>query len=266
MRNEITALAEGGADILAQTSGLETTNILRVGESIGSIYAVETQGVNPANGQRIFVKKDGTRVQYNHAAPAASRWTRVDDGTVVSAASLVADGKVYGPTLPTWFGGWDNTFTYGNFDLNVQVNFAGGNYIYNGSKAGLRDQRFWNNHKDVLDRWTENNTDGTIPRVVFGDNVSNGSALPISENVEKGDFLRIRNVTLGYRLPSDMLSKAKISNLRIYGTVNNAFLFTGYTGTDPEVSTNGNSNSAPGVDRNTVPMAQTFIFGINLGF
>ena len=126
--------------------------------------------------------------------------------------------------------------------------------------------RNWNNHKDVLDRWTETNTDGTIPRVVYGDNVSNGSAIPISENVEKGDFLRIRNITLGYRLPTSLLGKADIASLRVYGTVNNAFLFTNYSGTDPEVSTNGNSNSAPGVDRNTVPMAQTFSVGINLGF
>jgi len=266
MKNDVTALAQGNADILAQTAGLETTNLIRVNESVGVIYAVETDGVNPDNGQRIFIKKDGTRVQYNHAAPASSRWTRVDDGTVVTAISLISDGKAYGPTLPKWFGGWDNTFTYGPVDLNIQINYAGGNYIYNGSQAGLRDQRFWNNHVDVLDRWSEANPDGSIPRVVFGDNVSNGSAIPISENVQKGDFLRIRNVTLGYRLPKDLLSKADISSLRVYGTVNNAFLFTNYAGTDPEVSTNGNANSAPGVDRNTVPMAQTFTIGLNLGF
>jgi TonB-linked SusC/RagA family outer membrane protein len=266
MKNQVTALAQGDKDILAQTSGLETTSLIRLNESIGAIYAVETDGVNPANGQRIFIKKDGTRVQYNHAAPAASRWTRVDDGTVVTAVSLISDGKAYGPTLPKWFGGWDNTFTYGPVDLNIQVNYAGGNYIYNGSKAGMRDQRFWNNHVDVLDRWTETNPDGSIPRVVFGDNFSNGSAIPISENVEKGDFLRIRNVTLGYRLPASLLNKANIASLRVYGTVNNAFLFTNYEGTDPEVSTNGNSNSAPGIDRNTVPMAQTFTIGLNLGF
>ncbi len=146
------------------------------------------------------------------------------------------------------------------------MNFAGGNYIYNGSKAGLRDQRFWNNQKEVLDRWTETNTDGSIPRVVFGDNVSNGSSFAISENVEKGDFLRIRNLTLGYRLPSNVLDRVNIASLRVYANANNAFLFTDYTGTDPEVSTNGNSNATPGVDRNSVPMARSFTVGINLGF
>ena len=275
MKNEVTSLYED-SDIFVTTSGLESTNIIRVGESVGSIYAVETQGVNPANGQRIYVKNvydaDGNvtgtvQVQYNHVVPAGgSRWTRVDDGTPYSAAALVADGKVYGPAIPKWFGGWDNTFYYGSFDLNVQMNYAGGYYIYNGSKAGLRDMRFWNNHTDVLDRWSEDNTDGSIPRVVLGDNVSNGSALAISENVEKGDFLRIRNITFGYKLPTSLLSRASISSLRVYGNVNNAFLFTGYSGTDPEVSTNGNTPGSPGVDRNSVPMAQTFTIGLNLGF
>lgn len=266
MRNEVTSLYEN-SDVFVTTSSLESTNIIRVGESVGSIYAVETQGVNPANGQRVFVKADGTLVQYNHVVPAGqSRWTRVADGSTVAAAALVADGQVYGPAIPKWFGGWDNTFTFGPLDLNVQLNYAGGYFIYNGSKAGLRDMRFWNNQTEVLDRWSENNTDGSIPRVVLGDNVSNGSALAISENVEKGDFLRIRNITLGYKLPTSMLNRAKISSLRVYGNVNNAFLFTGYTGTDPEVSTNGNTPGSPGVDRNSVPMSQTFTVGVNLAF
>lgn len=263
--NEVTELASGNADITGATGGLETANIIRVGESIGSLYVVPTAGVNPENGRRIYIKRDGTKVQYNHVVPTGqSRWTTLD-GATAAAASVAADGVIYGPTLPTWFGGWDNTFSYGNFDLNIQCNYAGGNYVYNGSKAGLRDQRFWNNHTDVLDRWTESNKDGAIPRVVFGDNVSNGSSFPISENVEKGDFFRIRNITLGYRLPASMLQRADIATLRVFASVNNAFLFTKYTGTDPEVSTNGNSNTAPGVDRNTVPMPRTFTVGVSLG-
>ncbi len=267
IKNEVLDLIEPDPnvvdpDILVTTSTLETTNIIRVGESVGSVFAIETKGVNPANGQRIFVLADGTEVQYSHPG----KYTLLNGDPAPRNPSLVVDGKIYGPALPTWFGGWDNTFTYGGIDLNVQVNYAGGNYIYNGSKAGLRDQRFWNNHVDVLDRWTEDNTDGTIPRVVFNDNVSNGSAFAISENVEKADFLRIRNITLGYRLPSRLLERANIANLRVYGNVNNGFLFTNYSGTDPEVSTNGNTPGGPGVDRNTVPMARSYTVGINLGF
>ncbi|MFO0468931.1 MAG: TonB-dependent receptor domain-containing protein, partial [Bacteroidota bacterium] len=267
MENEVKTLAAGNADILASTGGLETANIIRVGESVGSLYVVETQGVNPANGRRIFINGKGEKVQYTHVVAAGqSRWTYLD-GRTATAVNQAADGKIYGPTLPKWFGAWDNTFRYGNFDLNFQLQYSGGNYIYNGTKAGLRDARFWNSHTDVLDRWTESNTSGSIPRVVYGDNISNGSAIPMSENVEKGDFMRLRNVTLGYSIPTSVFGeKVKISSLRVYANINNAFLLTGYSGTDPEVSSNGNSNQAPGVDRNSVPMARTFLVGLNVGF
>jgi TonB-dependent starch-binding outer membrane protein SusC len=266
MKNEVLTLNSESARIISATATLETANVTQVGESIGSILAVPTAGVNPENGQRIFVKSDGTRVQYNHAAPSASRWTLVDGGAATSAPNQGNDGVVYGPTLPTWYGGFDNTFKYKNFDFGVFLQFSGGNYIYNGTKAGLRDMRFWNNHTDVLDRWTPENTSGTIPRVVYTDNVSNGSSFPISENVEKGDFMRVRNISLGYNLDTQLLEKLKINQARVYGQVQNAFLFTGYQGIDPEISTNGNSNVAPGVDRNSVGQARTFTLGLSLSF
>lgn len=262
LKNEVTKLS--GSDIQTATAGLETANITRVGESIGSLYVVPTLGVNEANGRRLFQKRDGTIVQYDHSAAAASRWTVVETGAVTTAPNTSADGVVYGPTLPTFYGGFDNTFRYKNFDLGVFFQFSGGNYIYNGTKAGLRDQRFWNNHTDVLDRWTPENTDGTIPRIVFGDNISNGSSFPISENVEKGDFVRLRNVSLGYSFNKDLLRKVRIQSLRVYAQVQNAFLLTKYTGFDPEVSTNGNSTTGIGVDRNSVGQARTVTFGLNL--
>ena len=267
MENEVLSLAAGNADILVATAGLETANIIRVGESVGSLYVVETRGVNPANGRRVFVNGKGEEVQYAHVvATGQSRWTYLD-GRTASAVNQSADGKIYGPTLPKWFGAWDNTLRYGNLDFNVQIQYSGGNYIYNGTKAGMRDMRFWNNHTDVLNRWQKEGDVTNIPRVVYGDNVSNGSAIQISENVEKGDFLRVRNITLGYTIPASTFgSNVKINNLRVYANINNALLLTGYTGTDPEVSTNGNSNGAPGVDRNSVPMPRTFLVGLNLGF
>lgn len=260
IQNEVLSLTSDNVDIYGITSDFELSSVTRVGESVGSIFVIPTQGVNPQNGQRIFVKSDGTLAQYSHPG----QWTLLSDGSPTSGVSVLADGKVYGPAIPKWYGGWENVFQYRDFDLNLQLTFSGGNYVYNGTKAGLRDQRWWNNHTDVLDRWSESNTDGSIPRVVFGDNVSNGSALPISENVEKGDYLRVRNITLGYRLPATLLGRARISGLRFYANINNAWLFTGYSGTDPEISTNGNSNLAPGVERNSAPMSRSFTIGLNL--
>ena len=272
VHNEIQTLANNNADILVATGGLESPSIIRVGESIGSFYAIRTDGVNPANGQRIFVLKDGTRVQYNHAAPSASRWTRVDNGTNSRPASQATDAIIIGPALPKYFGGFDNTVRWKGIDFNILLFFCGGNYVYNGSKAGLHDNRNWNNAKDNLTRWTKPGDITEWPRVVFGDNISNGSGLVLSHNVEKGDFIKGRNISLGYTLPKNLISKINLSSVRIYVAALNAFTITNYSGFDPEIQSNGVSvadqvtNGAPSVDRNAAPLARTFNVGVNIGF
>lgn len=264
-KNKVTALAEGNADIFGVTQ-LETANITRVGYSLGSIWAVQTAGVNPENGRRIFINSKGEQVQYSHAvATGQSRWTYLD-GKTASAISAAADSKIIGNTIPKIYGGWDNNFSFKKFDAAISLIYAAGFYVYNGTNAGLHDQRFWNNEADILNRWTPETKSTAWPRVVYGDNISNGSSFPISENVEKGDFIKCRNLSLGYNLTNDFFKKMKISNARIYTQVSNAFMLTKYTGTDPETSANGNSNLAPGVDRNSIPQARTYSVGLSVSF
>lgn len=261
LKNEVLSLDGDNQQILS------AENVIRVGESVSSLWAVPTLGVNPDNGRRLFQKADGTVVQYDLSAPSSQRWTRVSDGGAVTAVNAQADGRIQGPTLPRWYGGFDNTFKFKNWDLGLFVQYSGGNYIMNGTKAGLRDQRFFNFSTDVLDRWTPANTGGSIPRLVFGDNISNGgAALPISENIEKADFLRMRNISLGYTFSPALLSRLNITSARVYGQVQNAFIITGYEGFDPEISVNGNSNLAPGIDRNAIGQARTISIGVNIGF
>lgn len=265
LKNEITALAAGNTDIFGIT-GLETTNINRVGQSIGSIFVVPNAGVNPANGRRMFTNRFDKVVQYDLSAPTvAQRWTYLD-GTVAPAIDPSLDGRVYGRAIPKWFGGIDNTFTYKNFDLNLGITFSAGNYIFYGTQAGLRDQRFWNNSTDILRRWTAPGQTTDIPRVVYGDNISNGSGIPSSANVQDGKFIKLKNVAFGYTLPKNLLTKIGVSSLRVYAQGSNLLIISPYEGPDPEVSTNGNSNLAPGVDRNSVPAGRGFTFGLNIGF
>ncbi|MGQ0737853.1 MAG: SusC/RagA family TonB-linked outer membrane protein [Bacteroidota bacterium] len=267
LRNVVTKLANQNADIQPATSGLERPSMIRVGESLGSFYVVRVGGVNPATGQRIFYYRNGTAVQYNHAAPAASRWTLVSNGTVAPrVADQANDGIIIGPALPKWQGGFDNNFKYKNFDLNILLFFSGGNYVYNGSRSGMRDMRSWNNMKEMLNRWQKPGDITNIPRVVFGDNISNGSGVVMSENVEKGDFLKARNLLLGYTAPKNITDKLGITSVRFFVQMQNAFTFTKYSGFDPEVSSNGNGFGNPSVDRNSVPQARSINIGVNLGF
>lgn len=265
-KNEVTALDNQGRPLIATTSGLETTSITEVGKSAAQIYAVPTTGINPENGRRIFVNLDGEQVQYLHNAPNTAGFYSYSymDGT--QANSVAGQAVASGNTLPTYFGGFNNSFQYKSFDATLNFTFSGGNYIYNGSKAGLRDQRIWNNSVDMLNAWTPTNKNTDIPRANYGDNISNGSAFAIGSNIEKGDFIRLQTASLGYRLPGSIFGNSGISSLRIYAAVNNAFLITKYTGVDPEISSNGNGNLNSGIERNSMPNGRTFTFGINLGF
>ena len=274
VKNRVTSLANNNADIFVATGGLESPSIIRVGESLGSFFAVRTEGINPTNGQRIFVLKDGTRVQYNHAAASSARWTRVDNGAVSRAASQAVDGTIIGQALPNYFGGFDNTVRFKGFDFNILLYFSGGNYVYNGSKAGLHDNRQWNNAKDALNRWQKPGDNAEWPKVIYGDNVSNGSGLVISNNVEKGDFIKGRNISLGYTLPKSLLGRVNLNSVRFYVAALNAFTITDYSGFDPEIQSNNGAaaasdqvvNAGPSVDRNAAPQARTINVGINIGF
>ena len=136
----------------------------------------------------------------------------------------------------------------------------------NGTRGTFLDQRFWNNTTAIYDRWTTPGQITRVPRIVYGDLLSNGSSFPISDNVEKGDFIRLQTASLGFRVPSKLFGKSGISSVRVYSQVLNAFVLTKYSGLDPEISVNGNSNTTPGVDKNSLPQARTITFGVNVGF
>ena len=264
LKNEVTELAPGVDEILGVTSGLETTNRTKVGYPIGQIWGVQTNGVCPATGRRIFVNGDGQEVFYDHAA--SDRW-QLADGTPHRPINITQDGQVLGNPIPKFYGGLDNTFFYRNFDASIGLTYAFDFYLYNGSKAGLRDQRTWNNTAEVYETAWSNPGDITnIPKPIFGDNVSNGSTFVISENVERGDFVKVRNLSLGYNLRSERLQGIGINNLRIYTQMFNLLTITNYEGADPEISSMGDTNLVPGVDRNTVPQARTLSFGVNVEF
>jgi len=259
LKNRVTALANN-TDIW--TASLETSNITRVGYSVGSVYVVKTSGVNPANGLRTYVNKKGETVQYN---PVAGAWSH-PDGTIAPAMDAYGDGVVMGATLPAWYGGFNNTFRYKGFDLYVNIVFSGGNKIYNGTKATLLNNNFFNNQVDILRRWTKPGQVTDIPALHYNDQQSSGSVLPNSFNVESGAYVKLGTAAFGYTIPARLYKNGGISSIRAYCSASNIILHTRYTGSDPEISSNGDSNTAAGRDKNSVPAGRSFTFGINVGF
>ena len=265
LTNEVTELDPEVSEIRSTTGDLETTNITVVGLPVGNLLAVETRGVDPQTGRRIFVNKAGDEILYSHEA--ANRWTYKSDGAIAPAINTANDGVAWASPLPKIYGGIDNSVAWKSIDFSLNMTYALGFYVYAGSKAGIRDQRWWNNSLEVYETaWKQPGDVTNIPKPIWNDNVSNGSSFPITENIEKGDYLKIRNISLGYSFKNVWPTGMNFEKIRVYAQVFNAFILTGYSGSDPEVSTNSDSNVAPGIDRNSAPQARTYTFGVNLSF
>lgn len=254
--NEVTKLADGIDNI---TSG--SYNITEVGKSIGQLYLYPTGGIDKATGRRIFYGSDGTKVlcMYEKSGKFFT-----EDGTAYPESELTP--VVCGNTLPTFYGGWSNNFKYKNFDLSILFQFSGGNKIYNGTTATCSDMRYWNNTTDVLQNyWREGHTDAKYAYPVYGDNYSNGSSKPITDWVENGDYIRCKNISLGYTFNTRNWTVG-ISSLRLYAQAQNLFVITGYSGLDPEACMSASANLEGGIDKNTLPQARVFTFGVNMTF
>lgn len=263
-KNRVTKLAPGVPEIVGNTQ-LERTNITRVGSPIGSFFLIRTRGVDPATGNRIFVNGQGQEVLFDLSRIPAERY-KFRDGTNAPAIDLARDGYIAGNALPTVYGGFTNNFFYKNFDLSIDMFYSFGNKVYFGSRAGLMDQRYWNNGKWVLDRWQKPGDVTDVPKLVYNDNVSNGSLAPIDANLFNGGFVRCRTLSLGYTLPASALNRIGMGSVRVYASLLNPFIITDYPGIDPEISVNGNNAITPGVDRNTIGQARTITIGANIVF
>lgn len=250
-----------------------TYHINRVGEQIGTFYGFEWYGVNPENGNPVWVKGDGSLVQYDISANRHVVFDPANPADVSTAAALsaTADRKLLGLSNPQWLGGLNSTWSWKGLSLETFFRFSGGNYIMNVTKqATLMNMGFQNNGAAILDRWTPENKSGTVPKVYVGREAAiNNTGAADSRFLEKGDFLRLQNVILSYNLPASLVAKsgsAGIRSARLFAQIQNAFVMTPYTGLDPELNASNTTNSAFGVDDNANPIIRTVSFGLNLGF
>lgn len=172
------------------------------------------------------------------------------------------DRTIIGCGQPIHTGGFSNNFTWRNFDLNIFFSWSYGNDILNANRlifeSGWKSQT--NQLASYANRWTPSNPTSDIPRAA-----ATGSEEYSSRVIEDGSFLRLKNVSLGYTIPSRQLRKAGISSLRLYVSADNIWTWTNYSGPDPEVSTR-NSVLTPGFDWSAYPRAYGFTAGVNITF
>lgn len=202
-------------------------------------------------------------VEQNANTGAYTVFNAATPGVVGAASNLISDDKkILGNTLPKYFGAFNTTVRYKNFDLGALVRFSGGNKILNLTRRDLLGMDFTNNSTEILGRWQSaaNPGDGWTPRVIAGkSNYINFDGVATSRFVEDGSFVKIDNISLGYTLPKDLISELGLSGFRIFTTLQNAFTFTKYKGIDPEMEVNG-------VDFNAAPRQRTVSVGLNASF
>ena len=266
MKNKIVALPNGGADIIGGSStntNIAPNIIIREGESMNSLFGYEYWGVNPANGNPVYVKADGSLVQGNIPTANYKVFDPNNPSNIDVAATLAAsDRKILGNTLPTYFGGFTSKLEVSNFDLNILVRYSGGNKIFNGTRRDLLNLNLNNNSTEILGRWqsAENPGDGVTPRLWASSNpFVNLTSAATTRFVEDADFIKVDNVSLGYSLPRTLTDKLGIQRLRAYVQGQNLLMITDYKGLDPEMENTG-------VDINGTPRSRIMSFGLNVTF
>ena len=267
MKNKILKLE---SDIVENGTG--AANITVEGKSMSQLYIYPTAGVDPETGRRIVLLDD------ENGDPTRKALLVYTNGAGVAVYDINSGDKldindwnphIMGGTKPTWYGGWSNTFTWKGFDLGLFLQFSGGNKIYNGMKASMSDMRFWNNTQDVLrEAWYAPGDRATFAKPEFYDNYSNGSANPIGDWVESGNYFRLKNLSLGYTFNTRSWPKVLgVSYLRLYLVATNLFCITSYSGMDPEINSRADkANLISGIDKNTTPLTKTVSLGLNIKF
>lgn len=179
-----------------------------------------------------------------------------------------ADKQVIGSPYPKFTYGFALTASYKALDFNAGFNGVYGNQVLDGQDYYLYNMEgSGNQYADVANRYRSEDQpgDGRVYRASRGGTQSNSTRLS-TFYLQSGSFLRCTNLTLGYNLPTGLLSKVRVSALRVYLNANNVFTLTKYKGYNPEVDYNNGLNLAPGVDYGKYPLARGYNVGVRLSF
>lgn len=291
VKNKIERLSPG-KDAVAnlQSLGFPTTgntswavfSMSKVGGSIGEFYGFQTDGIIQnqaeidalnANARRLN-QDDNVWYIASGTAPGDRKFIDQNGDGVITDADRVSLGS----PLPKFYGGINLSGEYKGFDFNLFFNYSVGNKILNFVKRNLISMGgegsigLQNVGKEFYDnRWTETNPTNKYPRAVWSD--VSGNSRVSDAFVEDGSYLRLKNIEVGYTLPTNTLKKASISKLRIFASVQNLFTITGYSGMDPEIGQSMSSSTgvaggvtASGVDVGIYPYSRFFTMGFNLEF
>lgn len=239
-KNEITDMGTTNDVIL----GSDKQQILRHGESLGSFYGLQFAGIVQ---QGEDVSKLPT-VNGQTPKPGDLKFVDTDGNNRIDGNDRV----ILGSTQPDLIYGLSSQFSYRGFDVSVSLSGSYGNKVYNALQRRLElTGDSYNVLSTVKDSWTPTNASYTLPLAT--------NARPFSyidsRYVQSASYLKLRNLTIGYKFKVDGL-KSVVESIRLYATASNLLTITPYKGYDPEVSS--------GTDSGVYPSSRTFTFGVNI--
>lgn len=232
--------------------------VLRVGEEVGLFWGYEYAGVYQGG-----TAPAGTQTLSGGVA-GDPLFADIDGSGDITEA----DRTTIGNPNPDFTWGFTNNFSYKNLDLSIFLQGSQGGDIFNLTNVQLTNGDANTTRAYYNSAWTPTNTDTNAPRV------GNNSNREISSRfIEDGSYVRLKNISLGYTVPSDITEKLGLDNLRLSLSAQNLLTFTNYSGLDPEVSyygsggnNNTSSNTAQGFDFGNYPTVRTVTMSLNLKF
>ena len=279
----------------------DLVSLTQVGESLYSFYGYVTDGIYQSLEDIEKSPKPAHYPSNGVYAKASTVW--VGD---IKYKDLNGDGVIdendrtnIGSPMPKFTFGFNNTFRYKNFDLNIFINGSYGNKVgnYNKMKLTHMNSSWTNQLKDVLDRtvlepidaakdysagvdrgdgmlvynWYDDitnirvkNPGASLPRLTLGD--PNDNDRWSDRYIEDGSYIRLKNIALGYTFPKALVKKIGVESLRIYTNIQNLLTITGYDGYDPEIGSSTQSPNVLGLDNGRYPSPTTCSFGLNISF
>lgn len=224
---------------------LDVNKSLFVGQPINLFYTLKSDGIWQTS-------EAAQAAQYN-AQPGDRKVVDVNKDGVINGD----DRQFAGVAVPKFYGSFTNTFKYKGFDLITFFTYAGGHMINNSLNRYLNAFNTWGNMGvDYYNGyWTPTRPSQRYPAPRVGSPYANGDGT--DANLQKGDYLRLRNIELGYSFPaSSFVRRIKSTGMRVYASVQNAFTWTQFTGYDVE----------SGDNTNPYPNARTFMAGLSINF
>jgi len=251
--NKILNLDENRLEFIGGSFGnVVGYNITRVGEPLGAFYGRVADGIFQS-------QEEINNSSQPNAKPGDFRFKDLNSDGVINDR----DRQIIGNPNPKLFGGFNNTFIFKAFELNIFIQGSYGNDILNFQKFETHNLNGQNNQsRDVLNRWTPTNTNTDIPRA----NSRGGQRILSTFHIEDGSYLRFKNISVSYNLPANFINKLSIKAAKVYVGGQNLITLTKYTGYDPEVNFFGSGSTNQGLDYGAFPNSRTILFGLNVKF